>query len=219
MIPLVTHIITDTIAVDTTTVRRFGSDEMFNYDRELLRVENDDLGLLDALTEWLREVFGRTATAATDDSTSWIWFCIGFGVLAFGLFILFRNRKWFLRNKRGEDDTLDYVVEEDNIYGIDFDNEIAAARRESRYREAVRLVYLSTLRRLSDGERLQWLPQKTPSQYCREVNDSRFNNLTDEYIRVRFGGREATDDMVAALIALRDAMSPPLDAKGGENQP
>ena len=52
--------------------------------------------------------------------------------------------------------------------GVDFDKEIASATATGNWRDAVRYVYLKTLRCLSDYHRIDWQPSKTPSQYVYE---------------------------------------------------
>ena len=46
---------------------------------------------------------------------------------------------------------------------------IADALCPTDYREAVRLLYLQTLKQLSDGKRIDWQLYKTPTQYIYEV--------------------------------------------------
>ena len=55
---------------------------------------------------------------------------------------------------RSSKNKLPYEVEEDTIYGVDFSGGIADALSRSDYREAVRLLYLQTLKQLSDAARI-----------------------------------------------------------------
>ena len=77
---------------------------------------------------------------------------------------------WFVYRKRPElfmvshKNALPYTVEEDTIYGVDFPGGIAEALSRQNYREAVRLLYLQTLKQLSDAERIDWqLIKRLPS--------------------------------------------------------
>ena len=97
--------------------------------------------------------------------------------------------------------------EEDNdgnetIYGIDFDAEIAKALAASNYRQAVRYLYLKTLRRLSDAGHINWQPSKTPSQYVYEVQRDEFRQLTQHFLRVRYGNFEATRELYDEMLRL-----------------
>lgn len=216
------HEISDTIVHDTTTINRFLYDEAFYYDRELLDTSevSDDYGLWDIISEWLEKLLNSTYDSATDKHFQWIWFAIAVIVVLAGLFILYKNRNWFLRNKK-TDDVLDYEVEEDNIYGVDFDDEIAKARLAGDWGAVVRLIYLSTLCNLNDNGDIAWQPFKTPSQYALEFRNQDFRKLTDTYIRVRYGGRKATEQMCDNLQSMKEGIlstSKALQKEGGENE-
>ena len=88
---------------------------------------------------------------------------------------------------RSPKNKLPYEVGEDTIYGVDFSGGIADALSRSDYREAVRLLYLQTLKRLSDEKRIDWQPYKTPTQYINEVRIPVFRQLTNHFLRVRYG--------------------------------
>ena len=90
---------------------------------------------------------------------------------------------------------LSYTVEEDTIYGVDFPGGIAEALSRQNYREAVRLLYLQTLKQLSDAERIDWQLYKTPTQYINEVRLPAFRQLTNHFLRVRYGNFEATEEL------------------------
>ena len=81
---------------------------------------------------------------------------------------------------------------EDTIYGIDFDAIISQALGREDYREAIRMIYLRTLKALSDSQQIDWQPFKTPSQYVREFDAAAFRTLTSHFLRVRYGYFEAT---------------------------
>lgn len=105
---------------------------------------------------------------------------------------------------------------EDTIYGIDFPAAIAQAMSRGDYREAVRLNYLQALRHLSDANIIDWQPSKTPAQYVREYPDELFNRTTAVFIRVRYGGFEATKTMAETMAKdVADIMSKETVQKGG----
>ena len=49
---------------------------------------------------------------------------------------------------------------------------------------------LQTLKRLSDEKRIDWQPYKTPAQYINEVRMPVFRQLTNHFLRVRYGNFE-----------------------------
>lgn len=102
---------------------------------------------------------------------------------------------------------LAYHVEEDTIYGIDFEKEISAAMLRNEYREAVRLLYLQTLKQLSDAEKIDWQPYKTPTEYTYELKANAlrtpFRELTNRFLRVRYGNFEATEALFHEMQTLQ----------------
>ncbi len=107
--------------------------------------------------------------------------------------------------------TISYTVTEDTIYGIDFDEETARAIASANYNEAVRLLYLQTLRWLSDNDKINWQIYKTPTQYIREFTVPQFRRLTNVFIRVRYGNYTAAEDAVSLMRHLQEEIK-----KGGE---
>ena len=76
--------------------------------------------------------------------------------------------------------------------------------------KAVRLLYLQTLKRLSDEKRIDWQPYKTPTQYINEVRIPVFRQLTNHFLRVRYGNFEATEELFNSMKSLQEEIG-----KGG----
>ena len=78
--------------------------------------------------------------------------------------------------------TMEVPFEEslENIHEIDFDEQIENAILSSNYRLAVRLLYLKTLKRLSDEGLIAWKAEKTNQAYVIELsNDHQKNDFTE----------------------------------------
>ena len=101
-------------------------------------------------------------------------------------------------------------MEEDTIYGVDFQKEIDAAVFRNDYREAVRLLYLQTLKFLSDAGKIDWQPYKTPTEYIYEIKidtlKTPFRELTNRFLRVRYGNFEATVVLYREMQAFQKEM-------------
>ena len=211
--------LTDTIAVSDSLVREFVSQSAYDYKRELVQTETN---YLDSFLGWLDEQFGRTAsTVQYDRDYEIIWWILGAIVLALLLWWLQQAR--FDLFKRGDgDDKLDYDVQLDNIHEIDFETSLAEARRKGDYRQVCRLLYLQTLKRLSDGKVIDWQPFKTPSQYAREVANPTMRTMTNAFLRVRYGNFEATDGLCSQMAGWQQQLLADVAAseetKGGEQQ-
>lgn len=192
----------DTLVYDTATVAIWQSGSEYDYNRELQTPEVNLIGWLNLwLGKLLQKIFGsKFAEQYTE-------------IVLAGLFILIVLLLiWFLYKKRPElfmrsGKKLTYRVEEDTIYGIDFEKEINTAMLRNDYQEAVRLLYLQTLKQLSDAEKIDWQPYKTPTEYTYELKPNAlqtpFRELTNRFLRVRYGNFEATEALFHEMRTLQ----------------
>lgn len=65
------------------------------------------------------------------------------------------------------------------------------------------MLYLQTLKQLSDGKRIDWQLYKTPTQYIYEVRLPAFRQMTSHFLRVRYGNFEATETLFHAMRDLQ----------------
>ena len=79
----------------------------------------------------------------------------------------------------------------DNIHEIDFNEQIQQAINNGNYRLAVRLCYLSSLKKLSDQSLISWQPEKTNQTYIGEIEDASIKNqfsiLTRQFEYIWYG--------------------------------
>lgn len=196
----------DTLVCDTVQIAVWQSDSAFDYNRDLISPE---VNVLEWISRWfgrfLQKILGSDFTREYSDMV-----LIGIAIL------LLVSVIWFLYKKRPElfmrsrKNALLYEVTEDTIYGVDFRAGIASALARHDYREAVRLLYLQTLKQLSDLGTIDWQPYKTPTQYIHEVRSSAFSQLTNHFMRVRYGNFEATESLFHEMQALQEQVG-----KGG----
>lgn len=177
----------DTLVCDTTRLAAWQADPVYDYNRELLAPEVN-------IMEWLSNQVGKLFKSVfgshfAQEYTEVILICLGLGFLALIVWLVYRKHPGlFMRSPKGK---LPYSVEEDTIYGVDFEKGISVAVSREDYREAVRLLYLQTLKQLSDAGRIDWQLYKTPTQYIYEVRGAAFRQLTNHFLRVRYGNFEA----------------------------
>jgi len=177
----------DTLVIDSAQIAQWQAQNDFDYSRELA-------GGGMTFTEWmmaqinelLRDLFGQ---AWRSDYTWWGLAIAGAVVVGIGVWYVWRFHPGLFMRQRDEQV---YEEMEDTIYGIDFDAIISQAVGREDYREAIRMVYLRTLKALSDSQKIDWQPFKTPSQYVREFDAAAFRTLTSHFLRVRYGYFEAT---------------------------
>lgn len=190
----------DTLVCDTAKIALWRSDSAYDYNRELITPE---LNLFEWISkqfgELLRKIFG---SRFAEEYSGIILICIAIILLLLIIWFVYKKRpELFMRSPRN---ALPYTVGEDTIYGVDFPGGIAEALSRRDYREAVRLLYLQTLKQLSDAERIDWQLYKTPTQYLNEVRLPAFRQLTNHFLRVRYGNFEATEELFRTMQTLQE---------------
>lgn len=193
---------TDTLTCDTTLLMQFRSDEAFNYGKELQGPQKSLLEWIgDVIAGFIDEIIGNTFG---NDSLRPLFACVAVVLFVLVIYLIYRYKPG-LFGFEGRT-SMEYTVTEDTIYGIDFDAEIARALAIGNYNEAVRMVYLQTLRWLSDNNKINWQIYKTPTQYLRELDMPQFRKLTNTFVRVRYGNYAATADTVSSMQVLQRAV-------------
>lgn len=193
----------DTLSCDTAQLHAWQSDATCDYQRELVAWQPSLWDWFTAqLNDILSDILGSKAANAIGTP---LLVGLGAAFLLFVVWFVYRTRpELFLRNRRK-------TVEEpevETIYGVDFDAVIRQAVANGDYRQAVRNVYLQTLRALSDQSLIDWMPYKTPSQYVREYGSDEFRQLTNYFLRVRYGNFEATPSTYDSVCRLQSSVIP-----------
>ncbi|RZK64421.1 MAG: DUF4129 domain-containing protein [Pedobacter sp.] len=143
---------------------------------------------------WINRLFGQREASAVPSmwapilKYSTIAICIGLVV-----FVIFKlagvDFKWFAGKSKAVEVPYDESLE--NIHEISFDDEISHTLQKGNYRLAVRLLYLETLKHLSDKEIIDWLPNKTNLAYVKEMQGENgheaFANLTYQFEYIWYG--------------------------------
>lgn len=192
----------DTLVYDSLSIADLQTLPEYDYNRELITPE---VNLMAWLNMWmgklLQKIFG---SKFAEEYTGIILFILFAIVILLIIWFVYKKRpELFMRSKK----SMPYRVEEDTIYGVDFDKEIDAAFSRNDYRETVRLLYLQTLKQLSDDEAIDWQPYKTPTEYIYEVKNNAlkmpFRELTGRFLRVRYGNFEATETLFREMQVLQ----------------
>lgn len=203
----------DTLICDSARLATWRANPDYHYNRELVAPE---VSLTELLNQWmkqfLRTLFGdEFAANYTGEVLIGITLLLLLGLLWF----LYRQRpELFQRARRNP---LPYRLHEDTIYGVDFVQALTAALQRADYHEAIRLLYLQTLKQLADRGQIDWQPYQTPTDYTYQVRAESwhpsFCELTDHFLQIRYGNFEATDSTFHRMKQLQqlitESMNPP----------
>ena len=120
------------------------------------------------------------------------WFLmIGAFIALIVWFLSSSNIRLFRKRQKNIDGTLEEPVSE-NIFELDFEKELAKAIAAGDYRMAVRLMYLRTLRQLSDRQLINYTHEKTNTDYLFQLSGTSyyhsFFRLTRNFEYTWYGG-------------------------------
>lgn len=189
----------DTLKTDSAMLNALRNNPDFGYSRELVQVKSSTWQWMsDRLAEWYQSLFN---SVFPNENNWYLWLLAAVVMIGIIIAIVVLRNRYLLRRKENTDSG--YVVTDDTIYGIDFEQQIKAALGRDDYRTALRMIYLQTLKWLDDNHHIHWQPQKTPSQYVREYRCAPFNTLTTLFIRIRYGGFEADRALVDEALHLQ----------------
>ncbi len=160
-------------------ISKFQSDRNFNY--EVVRSEH--ISLWDRFTNWLarhslpKRIPGGYTTANT------IWTIIELLIIAGAIFLFV----YFILKSQGvslfaknSGSNLQFTEAHEDISQMNFDELIATAAGNRQYRQAIRYLYLKSLKQLSDHDLIKWKAEKTNHDYTIELRASPFSKLFSE---------------------------------------
>lgn len=140
--------------------------------------------------DWL---FRKLARFLTSKSYQNVWQYVILAMIAGCVIYLLTKAEVlsFLFPKKAQSAELDYENLGENIHEINFDAAVDDAVDVRNFRLAVRLLYLQTLKRLTDAGQIDYKPDKTNRQYGYELANSPlqagFDDLTRQFEFVWYG--------------------------------
>lgn len=220
---------TDTISINRNLLQRLQHNPDYNYGRELTGHRISEEGET-AVEEQPMD------TDVLEGLPQWAWITILVVLALVLLYVLYRTgtlrRMWdfvtqwklLRKNDGGEDEDEDDDNKEDeeeaeegassedtDIHSLkpeDITDGAETAMAAGDYRRAVRLIYLTTLRTLSEQNVVKWQAHKTPEDYAREANLVAFTRLTMRFMMVRYGDYDATLALCEQLLVLQQETIP-----------
>ncbi|QDK83120.1 DUF4129 domain-containing protein [Spirosoma sp. KCTC 42546] len=167
-------------------LRDLQTDHDYQYGRDAPPPENP----IARFFQWLFQKFGEFLRSEAYQN---VWqYVILAAVAGFVIYLLMKAEVMkFLFPKGAESISLDYENLAENIHEINFDAAVEEAVTNRNFRLATRLLYLQTLKRLTDAGRITYKPDKTNRQYVYELANSPlqtdFETLTRQFEFVWYG--------------------------------
>jgi Domain of unknown function (DUF4129) len=128
---------------------------------------------------------------ASGGSFNWILILILFLVLVGILMAALKLSPRGLFSRSGASDIIEPEKQVENIHTMKFETELEKAIRLKNYRLALRIMYLESLKKLTDKGIIHWRPEKTNWEYVREINDNNlrtpFTEITNAYDYAWYG--------------------------------
>lgn len=191
-IALVVPIKNDSSAVrlrnfDLQKLKEYSTQKDFKYEEQLTL----NTSWWDRFWRWIWELIN--GTLENRYSGSFIKYLLIAIAVALVIFIIFKLMGLDLKIFSGKSKAIDIPYDEsmENIHEINFNEEIEKAMAKGNYRLAVRLLYLRSLKSLSDGELINWQPEKTNQAYIEELKDEErkkeFKLLTLKFEYIWYG--------------------------------
>lgn len=196
-------LLSDTISCDATRLAYWQNNPKYNYNRELY---TPDFDVKEWISHQLMKLLGKIfGTRFAEQYTETVLIVLSVIVVLLLVYFVYRKRpELFMRSRKK---SVSYTVHEDSIYGVDFQSEIENALARCDFREASRLLYLQTLKWLTDKDKIDWQLYKTPTQYVYEIKQEKqrdsFRLLTNRFLRVRYGNFEATEQIFNEMRQLQ----------------
>lgn len=157
---------------DQNLLDEFHSNDEFLYNLPPENRPNYLKVLFQKFFEWLVFIFGNEVVAWLVIVLLLIIGVIGLGFAFYGIFGIGKTIPIFNQ----EDGSIDYVVKEENIHEINFPDEIETSVVQKNYKKAIRLIYLYSLKLLTDQEIIDWQSAKTNHDYVYEIQNELFRN-------------------------------------------
>ncbi len=166
-------------------IEEYKNQRDFKYD-----TISDQLSLWDRFWIWFwRKIGDLLGSAARNPISKYFFIGVGIAIVAFILYKIIGADALF--SKKSKETFLPYEVLNENIHEIDYQKELARLVADRKYRLAVRLLYLQTLKKLSDKEIIDWKLEKTNYNYLMEINEptikAEFGQLTYQFDYIWYG--------------------------------
>jgi hypothetical protein len=180
----------------------YKGDRAFQYDR----INEPPKSLWNRIVNWIFSrinlLFQRIGSGG---ALSWILLILAAGIVVFCLIKISGMTDGGIFGKQSTK-KMEYVVNDENIYSINFDEAIQQAVANRNFRLALRLMYLQVLRNLAEKEIIEWKINKTNLAYLAELTNTDyhadFSQLTKHFENSWYGDVPITESELSILKPL-----------------
>ena len=176
-------------------VRKFSEEAISDYSKQQEFIYDDvapkTISVWDRFWRWIWGLINELLSGKTSGSI--IKYVLIGVVIALVVFLVIKliglDLKLFTRKSKSLDVPFSETLE--NIHEIDFDEQLNIALQNKNYRLVVRLLYLKTLKQLTDKNLIDWQPEKTNQTYVLELANQPYHQqfvaLTYQFEYVWYG--------------------------------
>ncbi len=149
----------------------------FQYER----IHEPPKSLWNKFIDWVNSIINRIFTSiGSGNIIGWILTILAAAIIVYVLIKISGMGDGGLFGKKSGK-ALSYTVNYEDIHSINFDEAIQQAIDDKNFRLAVRLLYLQSLKNLTDKGKINWQINKTNFHYLRELSDT---NHQPEFLRL-----------------------------------
>jgi hypothetical protein len=163
---------------DPTSLDKFRNDSDYDYSNDPAPPENPLERWFQWLMRWIDSFFGSK-------SYNDFWqYVIILATVCIVIYLLYKAKVLdFLLPSARESQPADYIVGQENIHEINFDDAIQNALSKQDFRLAIRLQYLQILKLLTGRNLIHWKPNLTNQTYVQELEKTRYHSDFAEITR------------------------------------
>jgi hypothetical protein len=169
-------------------IEAFNADPAFDYDRENF----SSINVLDVILDWLWNNFFKYFLAP-GTATFWeiLIYLFAFATIVYIIRQFMKNKLARLFYKPEGEGVSISALNENNIHETDLNKLLEQEISNGHFRNAVRVLYLISLKVLADKNHIHWKIGKTNHDYCSEIKSellsSPFSKLTQLYEYAWYG--------------------------------
>ncbi len=163
----------DVRTYDTDKIEELKKDKDFSYTSQ----GSEPPGFFQRIWNFIQDLISRIIGAATNTTFGKILlYVLGAVLIVICIIKIFQINVREVFYGRSDVSRLNFEELEDQIDTLDFEKLLQEAIQNQDFRLAVRLVYLRTLKALSDTHLIDWAPGKTNYEYLNELKGDALQN-------------------------------------------